>query len=859
VSDPSPMESNMVRQLEGREQAIVAAAALRSAARRSAANSGAQAVRASAQRIDTSDPSASRVAERRRSKSAWQADAWDYYDNVPEMGFGGRFFGNNLAKLRLFAGYIETPGQPPVPVDAIDPDGNPYLSEATQLAAAAALARIESQQGGHAELLRDYGINQWVAGECTLLALPDENSPTGEAWNIYSSDELTSKGGRWYVRTEPGQTDADATVVPADAPMYRLWIQHPRWSALPDSPSRRVLEVCDELMLLTRAIRAGATSRIPRGVFIVPEGALKGPADVTTEAEGDGEALADPTVQALVDHFVTGISEPGSASAIAPYVLAVPDELVDKVQYIQVGSVFSADEARTRDELIRRLANGVDLPPEILLGLADVNHWTAWQIDEQTFKSYLEPYAQNFVLSLTWAYYRPALKAAGVTEPERFVIWYDETELVGHGDMGVAADTGAAAGYIGESAWRRYRGFAEADAPSPEEDERRLALQRGAIDSTTTNALLEALGILTATGLAATPPTSSEPALPAASVEVTGTESVPGPPPLPDVTEAPPATIAAAFAPTSRSIALDTLARRLGQIDQALRARLTAAADASMRRALERAGARLRSKALRASVAHRDTIDGVPNELVAAHLGEAIVAALGEDTDTLLRDSFAELRPRFDQWTERAQQQSIAEMRRAGVELDDGDLAQLEQAQRDDREAAWALLLAALVRQANTALFAPELAAPAVGEFDGTVLVRPSVIRETLTRAGGAIGTPGEGGTVLVGTSESPAGAIATGSRIADTLATVQIRVGGYRWLYGDPGSRTTNFVPHEDLDGVEFQSFTDPVLANDEEWPDAAYYRPGDHSGCQCDFEPLLTEGTTDDGEGTTLTTLEV
>ena len=858
MSDPSPMEANMARQLDGREQALVAAATLKRAAQQGAARAQAQAVRGSAQRIDAADPAAGRSAERRRTKSAWQADAWAYYDNVPEIGFGGRFFGNNLSKLRLFAGYIETPGQPPVPVDATDGDGVPYLSEAVQLAATAALARIQSPQGGHAELLRDFGINEWVAGECTLLALPDEASPTGEAWNIYSSDELVAKGRRWLVKTEPGQQDGDATVVPEDAPMYRLWTQHPRWSALPDSPVRRVLEVCDELMLLTRAIRAGATSRIPRGVLVVPEGALKGPADVTTEAEGDGEALADPTVQALVDHFVTGIGEPGSASAIAPYVLAVPDDLVDKVKYLEVGSVFSADEARTRDELIRRLANGVDLPPEILLGLADVNHWTAWQIDEQTFKSYLEPYALNFVLSLTWAYYRPALAAAGITEPERFVIWYDESELVGHGDQGAAADTGAAAGYIGESAWRRVRGFADADAPTPEEDERRLALQRGAIDSTTTNALLQALGILTATGAAAIPAASTEVALPEATV-TPEPETTPGAPPLPDVTEAPPPTLAAAFAPTGRTVDLDTLARRLGQIDQSLRARLTTAVDASMRRALERAGARLRTRALRASASHRDAIDGVPNELVASRLGEALVAALGEDTDDLLRDSFEDLRGRFDDWTKRAQRQAIAEMERAGVELTGADRQALEQAQDDDRDGAWALLLASLVRQANRVLFAPEVSAPLAGEFDASVAVPAAVIRETLSRAGGAVGTTEPGGTILVGTAETPAGAVATGSRLTDTLATVEIRVGGWRWLYGDPGSRTTNFEPHLAFDGQEFSSFTDPALANPDEWPDTAYYHPGDHLYCQCDFEPVLTESTTTDGEGTTLSPLEV
>lgn len=851
------MADNFDRSVVSREAALAVVASIRQQAQAKLARVNAQAIRASAQKIDAGDQAAGKAWERRRQKAAWQGDAWDYYDNVPECGHGGRFFGNNLSKLRVFSGYIVDPSQPPVPVDTIGEDRQPIVSLAEQQVAQAALARIQSPDGGHAELLRDYGLNQWVAGDCTLLGLPDEDTMSGERWGIYSTDELTRKGGRWLLREDPGVPDSDATVVPDDAPMYRLWTRHPRWSALPDSPMRRVLEVCDELMILTRAIRSAGVSRVARGAFVIPESALKGAPDVTQNAETDGEELADPTVASIVDHFMAPHGASGSAAEYAPYVFAVPDESVDKVRYIEFGAPFSEGEANARRECIVRLANGVDLPAEVLLGMADVNHWTAWQIDEQTFKAYLEPYAVNFCTSLTWAYYRKALAEAGVTDPSRHVIWYDESEVVGRGNQAESSNFGVSNGGLGWPTWRRVNGYAEADAPTEEEAQQRLAEQRGVLDTETTNTLLRAIGLLAAGAASATSTTDGAPPPEQPAAPTPTTEA---PPELPSSPEAPPATVAAAFTPSRRSPSLGQLSQRLGRIDQALRARLTAAADAAMRRALERAGARLRTKALRASANYRDAIDGVPNEQVASRLGPTVVAALDSDTDTVLRESFAELEPRFMEWVDRAQRSAIAEMQRAGLDLDDTDLESLTRSQESDRRAAWALMLGLLVRQANERLFAPDLATREPGEVDGTVAVSPALIRQVLARAGGAEGTATSGGAVLVGPAEQLAGAIGSGERVREALATVSISTAGFQWLYGDPGSRTSNFEPHEALDGTEFSSFTDPVLANSEAWPAVAYYHPGDHRGCQCDFAPLFTEGdtTTDEGDAATLAPLE-
>jgi hypothetical protein len=43
-------------------------------------------------------------------------------------------------------------------------------------------------------------------------------------------------------------------------------------------------------------------------------------------------------------------------------------------------------ETGLRREAVERLAIGLDMPPEVLLGLGDSNHWSAWQVDEQTWK-----------------------------------------------------------------------------------------------------------------------------------------------------------------------------------------------------------------------------------------------------------------------------------------------------------------------------------------------------------------------------------------------------------------------------------------------------------------------------------------
>jgi hypothetical protein len=62
-------------------------------------------------------------------------------------------------------------------------------------------------------------------------------------------------------------------------------------------------------------------------------------------------------------------------------------------------------------------------------------------------------------------------------------------------------------------------------------------------------------------------------------------------------------------------------------------------------------------------------------------------------------------------------------------------------------------------------------------------------------------------------------------------------------------GSPARPFEPHQELDGVTFTDWSDPVLANTGSFPAGGYYIPGDHGGCQCDVAPVIVgpDGSTE------------
>jgi hypothetical protein len=80
------------------------------------------------------------------------------------------------------------------------------------------------------------------------------------------------------------------------------------------------------------------------------------------------------------------------------------------VRHLTFSTPLDQQAIELRKEAIRRLALGMDMPPEVLTGTGDVNHWGAWQIEDASIKAHTEPLLQIIVQSLTEGYLWPYLE-----------------------------------------------------------------------------------------------------------------------------------------------------------------------------------------------------------------------------------------------------------------------------------------------------------------------------------------------------------------------------------------------------------------------------------------------------------------
>jgi hypothetical protein len=120
-----------------------------------------------------------------------------------------------------------------------------------------------------------------------------------------------------------------------------------------------------------------------------------------------------------------------------------------------------------REEAIRRLALGLDAPPEVLLGTAAQNHWGAWLVREDVVSTHLEPPLALICDALTTQYLQPVLVGGGM-DPDlarRYVVWYDVSHLVSRPNRFADAAVLYEKGVIGDAAFRQAGGFGDEDAP----------------------------------------------------------------------------------------------------------------------------------------------------------------------------------------------------------------------------------------------------------------------------------------------------------------------------------------------------------------------------------------------------------
>ena len=472
-------------------------------------------------------------ARRQSASSAWQREAWEYYDAIGEIKYAFNLVASVVSRIRLYAASIDDPAEAPVTVRKSE-----VVDKELAAAAERALDRLSSAYGGQSGLLKDTALNLQVTGECYLVQIPERiGSGLPESWDIRSTDELQVDAKGNYIinpRREVSNGSSsmmsggtsEAIRLPKTAFIGRMWKAHPRYSQESDSSLRGLLDLCAELLLLNRTFRATARSRLNAGALYLPDGlstaAMPDP-DYPYDEEGNyneqfnAEESADDFEDQLIDAMTTPIKDEDSASAVVPLIIRGPAELGDKIKQFKFERSFDPALAERSERVLERIMQGLDVPKDIVSGLANVKYSNALQIDESLYKAHIEPLMLLISDALTVVYLRPYLISLGYAEADvnRLVIWYDPSQIATRNDRASDADAGFDKMAVSYDTWRRAHGFSDQDAPSPMELAMRLIISKGAITPELTEAMLGAVapelmekvkGIAQASSVAPVPP-----------------------------------------------------------------------------------------------------------------------------------------------------------------------------------------------------------------------------------------------------------------------------------------------------------------------------------------------------------------
>lgn len=323
---------------------------------------------------------------RSSAASAWQTEAWEYYDAIGEIKYAFNLVASVVSRIRLYAAVSNDPSDAPVPVDS-DARLDPALAAAAQRA----LARLNSAYGGQPGLLRDAALNLSVTGECYLVQVPERpGQGLPETWDIRSTDELSvdPRGGTMVTprRDLAGggmSSNKGGFQLPNRAFVGRIWRPHPRYSDEADSSLRGMLDLCAELLLLNRTFRATARSRLNAGALYLPDGlsvAASPDPDYPYDDDLDlspgmtAEEAADEFEDQLIDAMTTPIRDEDSASAVVPLIIRGPAELGDKIKQFKFERSFDPALAQRADRVLERILQGLDVPKDVVTGLANVKY-----------------------------------------------------------------------------------------------------------------------------------------------------------------------------------------------------------------------------------------------------------------------------------------------------------------------------------------------------------------------------------------------------------------------------------------------------------------------------------------------------
>ena len=752
-------------------------------------------------RIDTKNRQ--QLANLITTREQWQGFAWGYRDAIPEVRYGTQFVGRNVAKVKILPGVINPEDDQPTAIPGAELKDLHGISAKLAAAAEEELSRLPIDSGPtfHGPLAENFE----VAGECWLHGYvhrdPDElEDPDAgeERWEILSVDEVVTDSGGYAIKTH-GR--AVPRPVRDDEELIRLWVRHPRYRNLADSPLRAMLDTCEDLVLIGREIRAAARSRIASNGFLkVPTGLM------LSTGTTAGDKNNNPFTRELTEAMIAPISNEGDPGAAMPVVITGEVEDLAGFDHLRVDREDSPQLLEKIDKALGRLANGMDLPPEVLMGMAEANHWTAWQIDASTYRNHLEPMVNLVCEALCEGYLRPALRERGFSaeEARRIVVMADSGSLTENPNRGQDAKDLFDRGGLKWEALAEALGFSPDQIPDDAELLKIMLVRTGMDTATVANLL----NLRQVTGEAQKPLLESSAKKPVVEGEVPpGTERQGTPGAQSAAKAAPKSPVVAALLAASTRLdepyRVDTdTGRELAGIQAELRVKILTALDASLERALERAGAKLRTQAQR-TAENRARYATQLSDLSATDFLHRTSAeerlALGLNELEIITEALTRIKPKIMDWTRKAIAASWKAVARITGETRGVHTEQLD--------VAWERMQDGLQQHAVRYLQQDHPNREQPGEV-GEHIVPAGVVREfwhntTVPQA--------------IEQAVHDAGAVDL----------------GFQWRYG-PTPRENSYEPHLALNGRKFTGFDDPALHTppSEAWV-GTRFQPGEHAGC--------------------------
>lgn len=387
----------------------------------------------------------------RTGEDSWQREAWNQYDICGELRYATNWIANAVSMATMYAADIET--------DSGQVSGATDNAQVQQIASTILGGAVKRSQ-----YQSTIALNWQVAGEVFILVRAGR---VYDEWIVLSSTEIEERGGsfKYCDPVTGGQVELTSNDL-----LIRIWSPHPRYQSHADSSVRAALPILKEVERTSQNIAARLDSRlVGSGVWIIPK--------ELDFAQGDEDPQGPEGLMDLMRRAAeASLSNPGQASSQVPIILEAPGEQIANFSHQTFSTELSQEVLELRTAAIRRLALTLDMPSELVLGMGESNHWSAWQIEESAYKIHVAPLLDRIADGITTAYFHPALRAAGIQNPEDFVLAFDVSDIISRPNQFEQLNSLFDKALISEDYLLNELGIPDEAKPAPEDEQQRLAI-----------------------------------------------------------------------------------------------------------------------------------------------------------------------------------------------------------------------------------------------------------------------------------------------------------------------------------------------------------------------------------------------